>query len=215
MKARAAAVAIALAAAAAVSLPVRSSGFQTLGFALTPDRIGFQTNPTSFTDPASNNNLAPDANWPAGVGADLAIRKAASEWCSELRGGTGAGDPLQPSGVGSGASNFDFEYQGTTAGSGGLTSGVVRSGGLLGIGLYAVTQSFATGWSMVFDNSPQNGWDWQDGPGSEVDPTSKIDIQGIATHEFGHALGLGHSSTLSATMHATTSTDGSVNWRSI
>jgi hypothetical protein len=59
----------------------------------------------------------------------------------------------------------------------------------------------------------QNPWVWEDGPG--VLPNGRVDLQGIATHEYGHCLGLGHSGVGSATMFASTSQSGSINQRSI
>ena len=145
----------------------------------------------------------------------MSLWKAACEWNSELRGGNGNGDPVQPGGLGSGNSNYDFQYEGVATNAGGQASGVISATGFLGNGVYAVTLTgFNNGWSMSFDNSPNNGWNWVDGPGNETGGLS-VDIQGIGTHELGHALGLGHSGVGNATMAPSVSPGGSVGLRTI
>ncbi|MEZ5975645.1 MAG: matrixin family metalloprotease [Planctomycetota bacterium] len=51
-------------------------------------------------------------------------------------------------------------------------------------------------WRMRFYTS----WNWSDGPGNVA--FNEEDMQSVATHEYGHCLGLGHSATTSATMYA-------------
>lgn len=53
-----------------------------------------------------------------------------------------------------------------------------------------------TGWRIRYYSSP---WQWDDGPGTFVG--SNEDLQGIACHEYGHALGMAHSANTAATMY--------------
>ena len=56
------------------------------------------------------------------------------------------------------------------------------------------------GWTIRF--CPQ--WNWQDGPTT----SSGVDIQGVMAHEYGHALGLGHTNASGATMRPSISGNG-------
>ncbi len=202
-----------LASALLLALPPRGSAYATLGVSLTPTVATYFSNPTSFSGSGANNNLTPDWNWPGALGADLAIRKAASEWAADPRGGTGAGDPTQI--VGSGGSNFGWFFLDTTTSDGASSAScVVFAGGFLGSGVYAQASPSGSGFRITFDGGPENDWNWRDGPGVETG-FKRVDIQGIAVHEFGHALGLAHTSVNGATMYPSTSTSGSSNQRSI
>ena len=151
---------------------------------------------------------AAHASFPGQTGAPLAIWKAAVEWGSVLHG-DGAGDPYQPGGLGSGGANFDPSWQGLAPGPGGPDDNVHSPVATSPTGILAycelpvsdgwrIRYSSGAGWSAAADPAALAGWD----------------LQGVATHEIGHALGLGHLANLGATMSAT-ATGGALNQRSI
>ncbi len=156
----------------------------------------------NFSNPRSNNNTTPDANFPGYTGVELAVWKAVTEWGSELHAGNGDGDPSQPGDLGSGGANFDSVWQGNATDVGGVNDNVVSeiTGGGGGISSFIETPS-SDGWRMrLYSDVP-----WDDGPGTNI---TGFDIQGIVTHEYGHALGLGHTVVNGATMFASISGNG-------
>src|SRR5262249_20303569 len=151
----------------------------------------------------------PDASFPGYQGVSMAVWKGAVEWGSGKHA-TGSGDPSQPGDLGSGGANFDFSWQGNATAVGGthdnITSELAGSNG----GVLAFTETpLSDGWRMRF----YSGWTWADGPNTNI-PSNQIDIQGVACHELGHSLGLGHSTAAGATMQAAISGTG-VGQRSI
>src|SRR5688572_29434032 len=190
--------ATALAATALLFTAEEGQGFSTIGGSLNHGQRDVRIF-NNFTDASANNNVTPDANWPGYDGAELAIWKAAGEWASELHGGTGAGDPVQT--VGSGGANFDISWQGNATGVGTTNENIHSEIGGSSGGVLAFCETpISDGWRIRYYQS----WTWQDGPASN----GSMDLQGVACHEYGHALGLGHSNVGGATMFPSISGSG-------
>ena len=146
----------------------------------------------AFQDPTANDNQTPHPQFPAALGATQAIWKGCVEWGT--RHGDGTGDPSQPGDLGSGGSNLEVFFAGETSGPGGVSSNVHSPISSCSGGLVAYTETpISDGWRIRYCEN----WTWDDGPGTTV---TGIDLQGIAAHEFGHAIGLGHSTVAGATM---------------
>ena len=196
--------ATALTGAALLLIPVEPAvGFSTLGGSLgyTQRDVRVLNN---FPDAASNNNNIADENFPGFQGCFIAFWKGAAEWASELHGGNGNGDPAQNGGIGSGGANFDPFFAGETTNSGGTNDNVVSSISSCSSGVLAYCETpISNGWRIRMCES----WTWADGPGTSTG--GGMDIQGVFCHEYGHALGLGHSTVGSATMYPSISGNGS------
>jgi len=145
----------------------------------------------TFADSSANDNTVIHSQFPGYDGAELAIWKAAVEWGSSAHG-NGSGDSKQTN-LGDGGANFDPSWQGNATQIGGPDSNIHSplSGSSGGVLAYCETP-ISNGWRIRY----YEGWSWNDGPGS----VSGWDLQSVATHEYGHAVGLGHSSVSGTTM---------------
>ncbi len=200
--------AAALAAAALFTLSQTGEAFNLLGWSLGPGQRDFRVF-NNFTDTAANNNQTPDPSFPGAQGAVQAIWKASVEWGSTLHG-DGTGDPHQATGLGSGQGNFDPSFQGEANGIGNLGENVHSElNGSQG-GVLAFAENNGSGlWRIRYYST----WTWNDGPNTNI-PGGHFDLQSVACHEYGHALGLAHSQFNSATM-APSAAPGQVAQRSI
>ncbi|MEM7308394.1 MAG: matrixin family metalloprotease [Planctomycetota bacterium] len=178
---------------AALLLAPAAGGFTVLGGALPSSAADVRVF-NNFSDATANDNVTPDGQFPGQTGAVLAIWKASVEWGSTLHG-TGDGDPTQPGDLGSGNSNFDPAFAGLADGIGDANDNV-HSEGNLGPGILAVTEFAGDGWRIRYNSAFQ----WDDGPGAPAAGT--IDLQTVATRQYGHALGLGNTSVPGCVMSA-------------
>ncbi len=185
----------ALGIAAALVLPSRTEAWSVIGGSLGLTQRDYRVF-NNFTDPTADDNTTPDVNFPGYVGVELAIWKADLEWGSRLHG-TGNGDPHQPAGLGTGGANFDPSWQGNATSVGGVNENIASEiSGSSGNTLAYCETPISDGWRIRFYAGAAT---WNDGP---TTPNNHYDIQGIACHELGHALGLGHSAVNGTTMFA-------------
>ena len=185
--------ALCMGGAALLLAPARpSAAFSKIGGLLSPSQRDVRLF-DNFTDPTADDNVTPSSQFPGWLGNELAIWKGIVEWGSDLHG-DGTGDPLGGNTLGSGNANFDAFWTGNATEVGTTNNNIASAITSCGGGTLAFTETpISDGWRIRFCDN----WSWADGP-SVIGVN--FDLQGIMVHEYGHALGLGHSAVVGATM---------------
>jgi len=183
---------LALGTALMLVAPKDSQGWNLLGHSLGQGQRDFRVF-NNFSGAGANNNVIPEANFPGYVGAVLAIWKGCVEWSSVAHGDGSSNDSTQPN-IGDGGANFDPSFQAeddNNGGSTGNTHAMILSDNP---GVFAFQVGGSNGWRIRYHQNHN----WADGP--VTIGQGQADLQGIACHEYGHALGLAHSDDNQATM---------------
>jgi len=188
--------ATALGGVALLLLPARPAGaFSKIGESLSEAQRDVRVF-DNFADATANDNAVSPSQFPGWTGVELAVWKAVVEWGSRLHG-NGSGDPQSGNLLGNGGANFDAFWAGAAATIGNTNQNIVSAIASCNGNTLAYTElPLSDGWRIRYcDNHA-----FDDGPGTIG---NRYDLQGIMVHEYGHALGLGHSSVTGATMFPT------------